>query len=137
MQKTLVRYGSMLLLALAMAPAAKAQDRVTPPEAHFGHQVGADYVLFNYEALHDYFITLANESDRMVLDTLGYTEDGDDTFCSVIDELKGQVEFLLNKVASLEAELSPVAMEEAPEEPKRKGGRPKGSKNKLKAELVQ
>ena len=72
-----------------------------------------------------------------VCDTLGYTEDGDDTFCSVIDELKGQVEFLLNKVASLEAELSPVAMEEAPEEPKRKGGRPKGSKNKLKAELVQ
>jgi hypothetical protein len=76
MQSSLVRFASAVLLALSAALPLQAQNRVTPPEAHFGHEVGADYVLFNYEALHDYFITLANESDRMVLDTLGLTEEG-------------------------------------------------------------
>ena len=61
---------------LAVATPAWAQHRVTTPEEQFGHEVGADYVLFNYEALHEYFIKLANESDRMVLDTLGFTEEG-------------------------------------------------------------
>jgi hypothetical protein len=76
MQNTFVRFVSALLLALVVAAPSQAQTRVTSPEAHFGHEVGADYVLFNYEALHEYFITLANESDRMVLDTLGLTEEG-------------------------------------------------------------
>jgi hypothetical protein len=62
--------------ALALALPLAAQNRVTMPEEQFGHEIGADYMLFNYEALHEYFIKLANESDRMVLDTLGYTEEG-------------------------------------------------------------
>ena len=60
----------------AVAMPARAQHRVTTPEEQFGHEVGADYLLFNYEALHEYFIKLTNESDRMVLDTIGYTEEG-------------------------------------------------------------
>ncbi len=64
--------GAFLLQA---APVA-AQERVTSPVEFFGHEIGADYVLFNYEQLHEYWIRLANESDRMVLDTLGLTEEG-------------------------------------------------------------
>ena len=63
-------------LAGVLASPAAAQDRVTSPEEQFGHEIGADYMLFNYEALHEYFIRLAGESDRMVLDTIGFTEEG-------------------------------------------------------------
>ena len=68
--------GLVAVVALAAATPAQAQNRVTTPVEQFGHEIGADYMLFNYEALHEYFVTLANESDRMVLDTLGYTEEG-------------------------------------------------------------
>lgn len=67
---------SIAIVAIALASPLSAQQRVTPPEDFFGHEVGADYVLFNYEAMHEYFIRLANESDRMLLDTIGYTEEG-------------------------------------------------------------
>jgi hypothetical protein len=66
---------SLVSLLLLAAPVA-AQERVTNPEDFFGHEIGADYLLFNYEKLHEYFIRLAGESDRMVLDTIGYTEEG-------------------------------------------------------------
>ena len=39
-------------------------------------RVAADYVLFNYERCTSTVIQLTNESDRMVLDTLGFTEEG-------------------------------------------------------------
>lgn len=71
-----VRFALTLVAAAVVATPISAQDRVTTPVEHFGHEIGADYMLFNYEALHDYFITLANESDRMVLDTIGFTEEG-------------------------------------------------------------
>ncbi len=67
----------VLALALAvLATPLEAQHRVTTPEQQFGHEIGADYVLVTYDELHQYFIKLANESDRMVLDTLGFTEEG-------------------------------------------------------------
>ncbi len=62
------------LFALSL-PAA-AQERVTSPMEEFGHEIGADYELVTYEELHDYWIKLAGESDRMILDTIGYTEEG-------------------------------------------------------------
>jgi hypothetical protein len=76
MQRVFVRCGLAVLSLMVLALPGVAQNRVTTPVEHFGHEVGADYVLFNYEALHEYFITLANESDRMVLDTIGFTEEG-------------------------------------------------------------
>ena len=76
MQNRIVRVATVALAALALNAPLAAQNRVTPPEEQFGHEIGAEWMLFNYEALHDYFIRLANESDRMVLDTLGYTEEG-------------------------------------------------------------
>jgi hypothetical protein len=55
---------------------AGAQERVTSPEEAFGHELGADYMLVDYEQLHDYWVRLAGESDRMILDTLGLSEEG-------------------------------------------------------------
>ncbi|MDP2955141.1 MAG: M14 family metallopeptidase [Longimicrobiales bacterium] len=66
---------ALALLAVLAAP-GRAQHRVTTPEQQFGHEIGADYVLPNYQLLHAYWIKLANESDRMILDTIGTTSEG-------------------------------------------------------------
>lgn len=76
MQRAHERIAPLLVTLLIAAAPLAAQNRVTSPVDFFGHEVGADYLLFNYEKLHDYFIRLAGESDRMVLDTIGYTEEG-------------------------------------------------------------
>ncbi len=73
--RTVRPFLSLVLAALLTAPAL-AQHRVTTPEQHFGHEIGADYVLPTYQQLHDYWIKVAGESDRMVLDTIGFTEEG-------------------------------------------------------------
>jgi hypothetical protein len=59
------------LLFVASAPLS-AQS-VTPPEEHFGHEIGADYQLPNYTQHMAYWHTLERESDRVVLDEIGRT----------------------------------------------------------------
>ena len=76
MAKRLVRPFLALVLTGLFATPVWAQHRVTTPQEQFGFQIGADYELINYDQLHAYFIKLANESDRMILDTIGYTEEG-------------------------------------------------------------
>ena len=63
------------IIALAILPHL-LPAQVTNPEQQFGHIVGANYELVNYTALQAYWEKLAGESDRMVLDTIGYTEEG-------------------------------------------------------------
>jgi hypothetical protein len=67
---------ALTISALAALPLAAQQPRLTSPEQFFGHQIGADYVLPNYTKFHEYWIRLANESDRMILDTIGTTAEG-------------------------------------------------------------
>ncbi len=75
------RGAAVLALTLALqgfvGPATSAAQAPLPsPEAHFGHPVGADYILLTYSQLLDYWQVLARGSDRMVLDTIGPTSDG-------------------------------------------------------------
>ncbi len=68
-----------LVAALAapfLAAPLSAQSRPTSPEQFFGHRIGADYRLPNYTKLHEYFAKVAGESDRVVLDTIGLSEEG-------------------------------------------------------------
>lgn len=76
MRNRLVRSFFAVAAVLVTALPAVAQNRVTSPEQQFGFSIGADYQLINYQQLHEYWIKLADESDRMVLDTLGLTEEG-------------------------------------------------------------
>jgi hypothetical protein len=71
-----LRAAVTVVSGMTLAGPALAQNRVTTPVEQFGFEIGADYQLINYRQLHDYWIKLANESDRMVLDTIGYTEEG-------------------------------------------------------------
>ena len=84
MAKRTARALLTFVLTAVLAGPAWAQHRVTTPEEHFGHQIGADYVLPNYQQLHQYFIKLANESDRMVLDTIGMTSEGRPQIMAII-----------------------------------------------------
>ena len=64
-------------LFLSTALLLVGQERgVTTPEEEFGHEIGADYTLINFEQLHSYWAKLASESDRVVLDTIGLTAEG-------------------------------------------------------------
>ncbi len=69
-----VRNALSLLAVLALS--ADAQQRLTSPKDFFGHEIGADYVLPNYTKFVEYWQRLATESDRMDLDTIGFTAEG-------------------------------------------------------------
>ena len=76
MRPTVRRALAALLLAAALPFAAVAQGRLTTPKQFFGHEIGEDYWLPNYTQFAKYWETLAKESDRMVLDTIGLTAEG-------------------------------------------------------------
>lgn len=63
---------------------ARAQDRITTPQEQFGHQLGDDYFLANYRQLQEYWAILANESDRMILETIGESEEGRPQLMAII-----------------------------------------------------
>ncbi|HEY0305820.1 MAG TPA: M14 metallopeptidase family protein [Longimicrobiales bacterium] len=71
---------SRLLAALAFcavfASALYGQDRVTSPREQFGHEIGADYVLPNYQQLMAYWRKLDGESTRMIVQEIGKTAEG-------------------------------------------------------------
>jgi hypothetical protein len=70
--------------ALLASTSAAAAQRVTSPQQQFGHQIGADYELPDYTAFMAYWEKLARESDRMVLDTIGLSEEGRPQLMAII-----------------------------------------------------
>ncbi len=61
--------------ALSALPAL-AQESLTSPVEFFGHEIGADYELPNYTELTEYWETLASQSPRMTLQSIGNTAEG-------------------------------------------------------------
>src|SRR5690606_19897834 len=70
--------------ATAPRPASTQPLKVTTPEQFFGHQIGADYVLFNYTKFSEYVRKLDSESDRMVVQSIGKTAEGRDQLMAII-----------------------------------------------------
>jgi hypothetical protein len=60
-----------LLMATRFAIAA-----VPTPESYFGHKIGADRTVMDWDKVVGYFQTLAKGSDRIRVDELGKTADG-------------------------------------------------------------
>jgi hypothetical protein len=73
-----------LALAAALPLAAVAQGKLTTPKQFFGHEIGEDYWLPNYTQFAKWWETLARESDRMVLDTIGMTAEGRPQLLSIV-----------------------------------------------------
>ena len=85
-RNTLRTFVVLAVLALSAVDGehAVAQARLTTPQQHFGHEIGADYVLPNYTQFVAYWQKLAQESDRMVLDTIGQTAEGRPQLMAII-----------------------------------------------------
>lgn len=75
-RRLLLSVGAGLAVAVATVTPIGAQQNLTSPREFFGHEIGADYVLPNYTKFMEYWQLLARQSDRMVLDTIGMTEEG-------------------------------------------------------------
>ncbi|MGM0667324.1 MAG: M14 family metallopeptidase [Bacteroidota bacterium] len=75
-----------VIIVLTCYPALKvgAQENITPPLSFFGFQIGADYHLTNYTKALEYWQLLDQESDRMILENIGTTEEGRPQFMAVI-----------------------------------------------------
>ncbi|MFC1782603.1 hypothetical protein ACFL02_03340 [Planctomycetota bacterium] len=58
--------------------------RITTPMEQLGHNVGDDYFLANYAQLVEYWQKLAQQSDRMILEEVGETEEGRPMYLAVI-----------------------------------------------------
>src|SRR5918998_1023998 len=71
-------------LAVAAPAAQQAPPKVTTPEAFFGHQIGADYVLPNYTKFSEFVRKLDAESDRMIVQSIGKTAEGRDQLMAII-----------------------------------------------------
>lgn len=72
-----------LLASLILASPLAAQ-RLTTPEEALGFSIGADYRLATYRQLHSWWEKLAAESPRMLLDTIGTTEEGRQQVMAII-----------------------------------------------------
>ena len=73
-----------IALAAALPLAAIAQGTLTTPRQFFGHEIGEDYWLPNYTQFEKYWETLARQSDRMVLDTIGLSAEGRPQLLAVV-----------------------------------------------------
>ena len=72
-----------IVLAFAAVRPGVAQD-LTTPETFFGHRIGADYELPDYGDLTRYWETLAAESPRMTLQSIGKTAEGRDQLMAIV-----------------------------------------------------
>ena len=72
-----------LALAVVSAPVS-AQNRITTPLKEFGHNIGDDYFLANYQQLLKYWQKLDRESDRMRLERIGTTAEGRPIMMAII-----------------------------------------------------
>ncbi len=71
-------------LPLLSDEAAPRLETITSPVEEFGQELGSDYFLTTYTQLQAYWAKLSRESDRMVLDTLGPTEEGRPQLMAII-----------------------------------------------------
>jgi Zinc carboxypeptidase len=82
-----VRLLVVCLIALgaigASGPQAR-QARVTTPKEEFGFDLGADYMLANYQQLAAYWKKLDEESDRMTLVDIGKTAEGRSQLMAIV-----------------------------------------------------
>ncbi len=68
----------LCLFLIAALPCAgqTADAAVTSPKEYFGHNLGDDYFLANYQQLSGYWAKLEQESDRLKVVRIGVTEEG-------------------------------------------------------------
>ncbi|WKK57296.1 M14 family metallopeptidase [Sphingobacterium sp. BN32] len=73
----------LLLLLVAISIQTQAQQ-ISSPKTHFGFEIGDDYQLANFEQTERYFKKLSEQSDRVIYQSIGKTEEGRDQCMLII-----------------------------------------------------
>lgn len=76
------RYLTLVLLCFSLC-GLQAQQIISPTE-HFGFNMGADYQLANYSQMEGYFHQVAEQSDRVLIQEAGLTEEGRQQYLLII-----------------------------------------------------
>lgn len=104
-------FSSLAVLALSLLPQG-LPAQVTSPAEEFGFSIGDDYELATYAQLQAYWQKLAGESDRMVLDTIGYTEEGRPQLMAIITSPANQAKLDRYRKIARDMALAKVETEE-------------------------
>ncbi len=72
---------TLIALPWVHTPAAA---QLTTPEEQFGYRLGTDYQLVDYQGLTEYWRLLAEQSDRMTLESIGRSEEGREQWMATI-----------------------------------------------------
>lgn len=73
-------------LVFAASSTASAQKKITSPVQEFGHNIGDDYFLVNYQQMLKYWQKLDRESDRMRLVRIGTSAEGRPMMMAIITD---------------------------------------------------
>src|SRR5678815_5963399 len=73
-----------LLPIVFVAATASAQGKVTTPKEFFGHNIGDDYFLPNYDQFMAYWHKIDGESNRMQVIEMGKTSEGRPQLAAII-----------------------------------------------------
>src|SRR6185295_8341682 len=80
----------VVLCCAALSGSLKAQNRITSPFQQFGHNIGDDYFLANYDQLTKYWQKLDRESDRMKVVRIGTSSEGRPMWMAIITSPQNQ-----------------------------------------------
>src|SRR5207248_1565359 len=72
------------VVLLAFSAVALSAATVPTPETHFGHRMGADGKLLDWDKVVSYFYTLQQASNKIRVDALGKTTDGRPYIAAII-----------------------------------------------------
>ncbi|MCG8467110.1 MAG: M14 family metallopeptidase [Gemmatimonadetes bacterium] len=75
---------ALTVAAGLVSPSVMAAQSLTSPQDFFGHDIGADYELPDYADLTGYWETLASESPRMTLQSIGQTAEGREQLMAIV-----------------------------------------------------
>ncbi len=78
------RWSALALPLTFAATVASAQAHITSPKEFFGHNIGDDYWLPNYDQFTAYWRKLGSESDRMRIVEMGKTSEGRTQLAAII-----------------------------------------------------
>src|SRR6478672_6862644 len=79
-----MRITPAILAFTLLSATANAQSHITSPKEEFGHNIGDDYFLANYDQLTKYWQKLDKESDRMKVVRIGTSSEGRPMWMAII-----------------------------------------------------
>jgi hypothetical protein len=99
--------------AAPQAQKPAAGQKLTAPKEQFGHDIGDDYRLVNYTQYVDYLRKLDVQSERMIVQEIGKTEEGRAELTAIITSPENHRRLPLIKEANRKLALGEVSEEQA------------------------